>query len=234
MSAQTPTGTETPSIATETSLEANVCAKPGCNKPANKVCAACNPPKTHYCSAKCQKNDFKIHKMTCVGTQKVNCFLIRATAANGGKEDVDHIEQYHLRSHGNYYAERDELKSRLGWRMAVEAGQFYSHDPNIKQWHYVVYHTNVRGKKVPINQIATRCLGKTIRGDVAVIRSAPADGLYKIPEEFSRRELLAAAEHYKTHNASQINSNHARREMCGMMGLPPGYLDGVPHIHIQL
>ncbi|KAJ6025026.1 hypothetical protein N7540_005823 [Penicillium herquei] len=94
MSTKSPT--DESSKAPEKPPEANVCAKPGCDKPANKVCAACNPPKTHYCSAKCQKNDFKFHKMSYVGSQKVNCFLIRATAANGGKEDVDHIEQFHL------------------------------------------------------------------------------------------------------------------------------------------
>ncbi|KAJ6025027.1 hypothetical protein N7540_005824 [Penicillium herquei] len=98
----------------------------------------------------------------------------------------------------------------------------------------MVYHPIEKDTKVPVNEIATRCLGKTIRGDVAVLRSAPADDLYDIPEEFSRRGLLATAEYYKTHNANQINGNRMRREMTNFMGFPPGFLDGVPHIHIQL
>ncbi|KAJ5715829.1 uncharacterized protein N7483_013010 [Penicillium malachiteum] len=207
--------------------EANVCAKPDCDKLANKVCTACNPPKTRYCSAKCQKDEFKYHKMSCVGSQKVNCFLIRAIAANGGKEDVDHIEQFYLRSYGDFYAQLEELQSRLGWRIIMEAGQFYAPDPKINHWHYMVFHPDEHDNQLVVNGIASRCLGRIIRGDVAIIRDATSDEVCCFPEEFSRRELLAAVEFYETHDANQTNRNRSGAAMADRMGYPSRFIDGV-------
>ncbi|KAN0066901.1 hypothetical protein V8E54_014959 [Elaphomyces granulatus] len=52
---------------------------------------------------------------------------------------MDCMEPFHLKSYGNWGAEMRELRERLGWAKADEAGKFYSHQGD-DTWYYHVYY----------------------------------------------------------------------------------------------
>jgi hypothetical protein len=81
--------------------------------------------------------DWKSHKETCTGNQKYNCFLIHPLESRDMLMDC--MEPFHLQSYGNWGAEMRELRERLGWPKADEAGKFYSHQGD-DTWYYYVYY----------------------------------------------------------------------------------------------
>jgi hypothetical protein len=48
---------------------------------------------------------------------------------------MDCMEPFHLEFYGNWGAEMRELRERLGWAKADEAGKFYSHQGD-NTWYY--------------------------------------------------------------------------------------------------
>ena len=210
------------------------CSASNCTKLGTLNCTGCTPPRTRYCSANCQKQDWKTHKKTCAGSQKSNCFLIHPLASSGQQEsnDRDCMEPLNLRSYGNWGAEMRELRERLGWAEANEAGKFYSHQGE-DTWYYYVYSPPVSSKsRPPKNEVASRCLGKTVYGDVAVVRSGPADS-DQYPERFSKTDLFHTSEFYKTRDPSQIFAEREKSGFGRAVGFPEGFLDGVPHVKFE-
>ncbi|KAN0082318.1 hypothetical protein V8E54_003616 [Elaphomyces granulatus] len=90
-----------------------------------------------------RRQDWKSHKETCTGNQKYICFLIHPLMSSSGPESrdmlMDCMEPFHLKSYGNWGAEMRELRERLGWAKADEAGKFYSHQGD-DTWYYYVYY----------------------------------------------------------------------------------------------
>lgn len=176
------------------STKTPTCAGLKCNKPAEIPCTECKPD-TLYCSELCRNTDFKRHKKHCTGFETSNCFLIRAKAPNGRANDNDHIEMFPLRHYGEWQDEMNEIQRRLGWKEVHEAGKFYSYEDEV-MWYYYVYHS--KDTNQPHNEIGSRCIGKTVYGDAAVIRSAPLDS-NDYSETFTRGELLKTLDFYRDH-----------------------------------
>jgi len=179
-----------------------------------------------------RRQDWKSHKETCTGNQKYNCFLIHPLTSSSGPESrdtlMDCMEPFHLQSYGNWVAEMRELSERLGWAKADEAGKFYSHQGD-DTWYYYVYSSPTpAGSSPQKNAVASRCIGKTIYGDVAVVRSGPTDS-DNYPVRFSKTDLIKTNEFYKTKNPRQIFAERERSRLARTSGLPRGFLDGVPH-----
>ncbi|KAN0075796.1 hypothetical protein V8E54_007066 [Elaphomyces granulatus] len=90
-----------------------------------------------------RREDWKSHKETCTGNQKYICLLIHPLMSSSGPESrdmlMDCMEPFHLKSYGNWGAEMRELRERLGWAKADEAGKFYSHQGD-DTWYYYVYY----------------------------------------------------------------------------------------------
>ncbi|KAJ5115985.1 hypothetical protein N7456_000333 [Penicillium angulare] len=213
------------------STEAPICAEPSCKKAATTSCDYCEPP-TQYCSDLCLKADYKRHKKGCNGAEKSNCFLIRAKASNGGTSDTDHIERFSLESYGEWKAEMKELKERLSWAEANEGGKFYSHDKSVHRWYYYLY--NFADKNKTQNEIASRCTGRTIYGDVAVVRSSPV-GFNDYAKRFSRGELLRTLDFYRHNNPCSEFAERERTRCSIDIGLGPDglRLSGATHISMS-
>ncbi|KAE8349656.1 hypothetical protein BDV28DRAFT_140794 [Aspergillus coremiiformis] len=148
-----------------------VCSSLSCQKPGKHHCSGCRT--AAYCSPTCQKSHWKVHKKTCAGAKKYNCFIIRATPIDPTKEnptDADYIEPFPLDSYGNWGAEMDELKKKRQWGGVLEPGKLYSHRP-VNRWHYHAYQQYEKTDP-PINPVASRCYRREINGDVAVVRSS--------------------------------------------------------------
>ncbi|CAI7594660.1 unnamed protein product [Penicillium glandicola] len=195
------------------------CVTTGCAKTGIWACSACEPPKAWYCSKECQKADFKVHKLSCAPTIPYNCFLIRASPIAGDNQpDEAYIEPFHLESYGNWGLEMKELSDRLGWPQADEAGKFYP-QKNIDTWYYYMYQS--AGQNLPENKLASRCLGRTVLGDVAVVRSSPAD-VDNYDESFTKMDLK------KT-----VFQQRERSRITRKMGMPKDLLNGVRHFSFQ-
>lgn len=82
------------------------------------------------------------------------------------------MEPISLKDYGDWGAEMRELKRRLGLAAADEAGKFYDHT-GTDSWYYYAYSDSET--EAPENRVASRCLGRTVWGDVAVIRSGSTD-----------------------------------------------------------
>jgi len=192
------------------------CSVSICTKPGTLLCTGCTTPQARYCSKECQKRDWKTHKLSCVGAQKCNCFLIRASALSSGTGEpkfADYIEPFNLLAYGNEQDEKAELKTRLGWKGVDQAGKFYDHN-GADTWYYFAYGPRMSaGNSSPKNEVASLCMGQTIFGDVAVVRSGPVDSTnYAV--SFSKAELVKTAEFYRTANPSEV---FADREMARAM-----------------
>lgn len=207
------------------------CSATGCTSPGTLRCSGCTPPQSRYCSQECQKLDWKYHKSSCAATQKYNCILIRATTSGTDNvRDTDYMEPFPLKSYGDWGAEMRELKQRMGWKEASEAGKFYSHNGNDDTWYYYVYSESPNDasySSLPINPVPSRCIGKEIHGDVAVVRSGPAHSSY--PERFSKSELAKTAEFYRTKKPDEVFAQREKSRFMRKMGIELG---GVPHLHM--
>lgn len=112
-------------------------------------------------------------------------------------------------------AEMQELKTRLGWKYAVETGKFYD-SKGSDGWYYYIY--GEPGAAKPVTEIAGLvCKGK-VKGDVAVIRSGP-DGS-ETPEEFTKKELSRDLVIYKTRDSQKVfvdrEASHIAKTMKAM------------------
>jgi len=214
------------------------CSATNCTKRGTLGCAGCPPPRrTRYCSTDCRKRDWKNHKQSCAGDQKYNCFLIHpSTSSSAGSQesnDMDCMEPFHLQSYGNWGAEMRELVKRLGWAEAGEAGKFYSHRGE-DTWYYYVYSPPIPDESCPPkNAVASRCLGRTVYGVVAVVRSGPIDSA-PYPVRFSKTDLFWTAEFYKTMNPRAVFAEREKSRFARKSGLPEGFLDGVPALHFEI
>ena len=212
------------------------CAATNCTKLGTLGCTGCPPPRTRYCSPDCRKQDWKNHKQTCAGSQKYNCFLIHPLASSSESQessDIDCIEPFNLESYGDWGSEMSELCERLGWAEANEGGKFYSHKGD-DAWYYYVYSPPIPAETPPPrNEVASRCIGKTVYGDIAVVRSGPTES-YRFPKRFSKIELFFTAEFYKTRDPRQIFAEREQTRFGKKIGLPEGFLDGVPACHFEI
>lgn len=179
-------------------MSTDCCSVSSCGKPGKLLCSGCASPPSRYCSKGCQERDWKAHKLVCAGAQKYNCFLIRASSTSTKElKSADCIEPFGLQAYGNEGGERSELKRRLGWGDVKEIGKFYDHR-GADTWYYYVYgSSDSQGNSSAENEIASLCIGDTIYGDVAVVRSGPVDS-NSYSTIFSKAELVGTAEFYKT------------------------------------
>lgn len=96
----------------------------------------------------------------------------------------------------------------------MEVGKFYDHAGS-DQWYYFVYgdggSPDARGSRLR-NELSDLVCYQAVYGDIAVIRSGPADGVY--PEEFTHGELCRAVEYYKHEDRASV---FAQREKSRMM-----------------
>ncbi|PWY91019.1 Metallo-dependent phosphatase [Aspergillus heteromorphus CBS 117.55] len=109
----------------------------------------------------------------------------------------------------------------LGWRDLDEPGTFFSHR-DVDRWHYHVY-AEAGDASLPKNEIVSRCIGKTVYGDVAVDGSSntqPND----YSEEFTEVELLRTTSHYIGKNAAAENKRRESARVAGLFGMPPGFM----------
>ncbi|GFF16381.1 hypothetical protein ATEIFO6365_0005057100 [Aspergillus terreus] len=146
--------------------------------------------------------------------------------------DIGRFEPFHLNQYGNEMAEIKELKHHLSWARAMEVGKFYSHRDADKDWYYYVYGqtTAADDKNLPHNDIASRCIGRTIHGDVAVIRSGPEQS-NDYSETFSREELLRTSDFYRRNDPHEQFKKQERARISAMVGGIPGFAN-IPHIVI--
>jgi hypothetical protein len=116
---------------------------------------------------------------------------------------TDYIEPFSLQTYGNERDEIAELKGRLGWEKVEEIGKFYDHH-GADTWYYYVYGPGISRRNLSAkNEIVSLCTGKTIFGDVAVVRSGPVDSS-DYPTSFSKAELARTAEFYRTADPSVV------------------------------
>ncbi|KAI4168609.1 MAG: hypothetical protein LQ343_006273 [Gyalolechia ehrenbergii] len=143
--------------------------------------------------APCQTSHWPLHKKTCTSSKKYNCFLLRAHPPNTNATSpfdniADCVEPFHLQGYGTESAEINEFKQRLGWTSAYEMGKFYDH-LGTDSWYYFVYgQTKAKNEGKPRNTVAARLCSTTPYGDVAIIRSGPANTY--TPETFTKATLV--------------------------------------------
>lgn len=83
-----------------------------------------------------------------------------------------------------------------------------------------------------MNQVTSRCIGEEMRGDVALVRSGPAEAT-DYPETFTKGELAKTANYYRKDHPQQIFAQREKSRFGRKSGFPPGFLDGVPAMHIK-
>jgi len=210
------------------------CSASSCTNTGTLVCTGCAIPASRYCSKTCQKRDWKSHKVRCASTQKSNCYLIRATSSSTSNSTTDfaaHVESFPLNDYGTEMGERAELKRRLGWTTADEVGKFYDHKGS-DTWYYYAYgpgHSST-AKTSAKNEAASLCCGRTIYGDIAVIRSGPADS-NSYPEEFTKAELVRILGFYRTEDTHDVFQQREKSRMSKKLEIN---LNGVPHTGMAL
>ena len=140
-----------------------------------------------------------------------------------------HVETFSLNDYGTEKGERAELKRRLGWTVIDEVGKFYDQKGS-DTWYYYVYgpdqasSANTSTK----NEVASLCCGRTVYGDVVVIRSGPADSI-DIPEKFTKAELVKTLEFYRTEDTCEVFVQREKSRASRKFGID---LEGVPHMGI--
>jgi hypothetical protein len=213
------------------------CSASSCTNTGTLVCTGCAIPASRYCSKECQKRDWKAHKVHCASTQKSNCYLIRATSSSTSNSTTDlsdfaaHVESFPLDDYGTEMGEKAELRRRLGWTTIIEVGKFYDHKGS-DTWYYYAYgprHSSTANTSTK-NEAASLCCGRTIYGDIAIVRSGPA-GSDNYPEEFTKSELVKALEFYRTEDTRDV---FQQREKSRMSKRLETNLGGVAHISVPL
>jgi len=136
-----------------------------------------------------------------------------------------------LNDYGTERGEIAELKRRLSWTAVDEIGKFYDHKGS-DTWYYYVYGPNQLSSvdTLPMNKAASRCCGRTVYGDVAVVRSGPVDS-NNYPEEFTKAELIKDIEFYRTEDTDDVFQRREKSRAGRRWGID---LEGVPHIHIRM
>jgi hypothetical protein len=127
--------------------------------------------------------------------------------------------------------ERAELKRRLGWTAIDEVGKFYDQKGS-DTWYYYVYgpsHSS-RANTSAKNEAASLCCGRTVYGDVAVIRSGPADS-NNYPEKFTKVELIKTLEFYRMEDTRDVFQQREKSRVSRKLGIN---LEGVEHISMVL
>ncbi|RDW76629.1 zinc finger MYND domain-containing protein [Aspergillus mulundensis] len=201
-------------------MTAPTCALPSCNNPGSKKCSGCKNTSTHYCSATCQKSHWKEHKKTCESAVKANCWVIRPNPIlpdADPADDASYIEPLPLTSYGDWGAEMLELESKLTNFSPDEAGKFYSHQDGVDTWYYYAYGGTGPG---PENKLASRLIGRKQKGDVAIVRSGPADS-NDYPHKFGKADLVATAKFYRTNSPAQVFQEREQSRVFRKMGLGP-------------
>jgi hypothetical protein len=208
-----------------------ICSASSCTNTGTLVCTGCATPASRYCSKECQKRDWKTHKVRCASAQKSNCYLIRATSSSS-PNSIDsfdfaaRIESFPLNNYGTEMGERAELKRRLGWTAIAEVGKFYDQKGS-DTWYYYVYgpsHSSGANTSAK-NEAASLCCGRTVYGDVAIIRSGPADS-NKYPEKFTKVELITTLDFYRTEDTRDIFQQREKSRVSRKLGIN---LEGVKH-----
>jgi hypothetical protein len=136
-----------------------------------------------------------------------------------------------LNDYGTEIREKAEIKRKLSWTAVDEVGKFYDQKGS-DTWYYYVYGSrqssgaNTSAK----NEAASLCCGRTVYGDVAVIRSGPADS-NNYPEKFTKAELIKDLEFYQTENTRVVFQQREKSRLSKKLGIN---LDGVGHISMTL
>jgi hypothetical protein len=136
-----------------------------------------------------------------------------------------------LNDYGTEMGEKAELKKRLCWTAVDEVGKFYDRKGS-DTWYYYVYgprqssDTNTSAR----NEAASLCCGWIVYGDVAVIRSGPADS-NNYPEKFTKAELIKDLEYYRTEDTHDVFQQREKSRMSKRLGID---LKGVAHISVAL
>ncbi|KAH8423323.1 uncharacterized protein LDX57_001081 [Aspergillus melleus] len=189
-----------------------LCSAPGCTKPGGRrYCTLCLIPNKAaiYCSFLCQLDHRIEHQRTCRGSELANCFLIRATPAPSGKQETDAdanadaVEPCTTGWYCDAATQTMKLEVREDGRFAEEVGLFYTHREYV-DWCYEVYgrfRFGVRGEdlgadQLPLNTLASRCMGWKVYGDVVVVRSEDEQSR-GTSEFFSKGELLSTIAFYR-------------------------------------
>jgi len=209
------------------------CSASSCTNTGTLVCTGCTTPVSRYCSKECQKRDWKTHKVRCAFAQKSNCYLVRASSSSTTDpfDFAAHVESFPLNDYGTEMGERAELRRRLGWTAIDEVGKFYDQDGS-DTWYYYVYgprHSSCANTS-PKNEAASLCCGWTVYGDVAIIRSGPADS-NNYSEKFTKAELIKDLEFYRTEDTRDVFQQREKSRMSKKLGIN---LEGVEHISMML
>ena len=81
---------------------------------------------------------------------------------------------------------------------------------------------------LPRNAIASAACGKSIFGDVALVRSGPVGA--NVPETFSKAVLVKALEYYKTKDSNKVFAEREKNRASRAFGMD---LSGVPSMHVD-
>ena len=104
----------------------------------------------------------------------------------------------------------------------TEVGKFYAHSGE-DGWYYYVYGS--RDQKPPgghlKNELASLVCIESTNGDVAVIRSGPAQS-DSYATAFTKGELAKTLEYYKTHDRARIFIEREKSRAFRSWGLPGG------------
>lgn len=203
-----------------------ICSSPSCTNSGTLRCTGCATPASRYCSKECQQSDWEIHKARCASTQKSNCYLIRATSPSSSNPTdpfnfATHVEPFPLIDYGTEMGERAELKRRLGWTVIDEIGKCYDYKGS-DTWYYYFYgprHSSQANSPAK-NETASLCCGRTVHGDVVVIRSGPV-GQYIFPKKFTKAELIRTLEFYQTEDTHNVFQQREKSRMVRKLGIDP-------------
>ncbi|KAL8685213.1 MAG: hypothetical protein Q9218_007899 [Villophora microphyllina] len=202
----------------------STCSSAGCQQNGALVCVGCG--EASYCGKDCQKTHWPTHKKTCAANAKYNCYLVRAdigTNTIASSTPPKPIEPLHLQQYGNEFAEKKELKTRLGWSSVYEVGKFYDHQ-GTDSWYYYVYgQPKGKAEKKRKNEAVSKACGSEVYGDAAVIRSGP--GGDPTPENFAGGILAKALAFYDANDSGAVFAERERSRMSRKMGVD---LSGAP------
>jgi hypothetical protein len=136
-----------------------------------------------------------------------------------------------LNDYGTEMGEKAELKRRLGWTAVDEVGKFYDRKGSDTWYYYVYGPRQLSGANASAkNEAASLCCGRTVYGDVAVIRSGPADS-NNYPEKFAKAELIKDLEFYRTEDTCDVFQQREKSRVSRKWGID---LEGVEHISMML